>query len=1003
MRPGILLLLIISFSSAAQQSVKLSQTRQNSDDIRNAWEDGRYRAVLSMTSNLAETGPVPEELYFMEACASARLKTGDAEKKLLAYMDRFPFATGMNRARYELALFYYQSKKYPDAAQAFDQVDFEPFTKELRHAGLFYWGYSLFSQKKLKEAKIRFDQLKLTDGIYGPAASYYSGFAAFTSGDFEASLADFQRIQNEESYKDVVPYLIAGSLQRLGRYDELLRYTSGLDKSRDIQNFEEITLLVSEATFSKGQYAAAAEGYNQYLKSKRTIDRSVLFRAGYSNFQLSAFPEAIGYLKQVASEQDSAGTYAAYYLGVSYLKTAQKPFALTAFQTCIRSKFSDKSLLTESRYQEAKLLYDLGRPDEAIERMENFVASEKGSAYAGELAELLSGAYVNANNYHKAISYIETLSLRTPSSNRAYQKAALYYGFEFYNKGNYEQALNYFGKSLDFPLDESLVFEASVWSGEAHSSLAAWEASIPFYEKVISASARATADQLLRARYGLGYARFNIRDYERSLISFREFTLKAPKTDPRLTDAQLRLGDCYYVSKSYQAAYDQYRRAADAGKSGSDYALMQSGVMLGILGKNAEGIRLLEETLRKYPYSVYWDEAIFQKAQLEFEESGYLQAANGYSALISRKPGSRFVPFAFVRRAAALFNLKEYDKTASDYIKVLKDYPAHPAAQDVLLPLQEALNLAGRGGEFAGLLSEFKERNPGASGIESVEFEAARNLYLNQEYEGAIKLFVSYLSSYPESVRRTEAKFLQAESYYRTKDFKNALAGYYEIAGDEKFSSAARVNARIAELESRSSDWEKAIAAFRNLLRLSSTPKDRYNAWGGLMDGYYLLGKYDSAIVYSDKILAESGTSASLQHRASLMAGKVFQARGDFERATDEFISTINDAQDEYGAEAKYRLAEIYFNSKNHRQCYETILSLNRDYSPHIEWVGKGFLLLSESFVATGEIFQARATLQSLDKFPLESVRLEARRRLSLLDAQEKQQKSVPSDSTDHE
>jgi len=1002
-RPGILLLLFISFSLAAQQSVRLERNRQLSEDMKDAWQDGRYRAVLSMTAELAESGPVPEELYFMEVCASARLRTGDAEKKLLAYIDRFPFGTGLNRVWYELGLLYYQTKKYPDAALTFNQVDFDPLTKEMRHAGLFYWGYSLFSQKKLAEAKIRFDQLKLTDGVYGPAASYYAGFAAFTNGDFESALGDFQRIQNEESYIDVVPYLITSSLQRLGRFDELIRYAAALDKSRDIQNFEEITLLVSEATFSKGQFSTAAEGYNKYLKTKRSVDRNVMYRAGYSNFQLGAFNEAIGYFKQVASEQDSTGAYAAYYLGVAYLKTAQKPFALTAFQTCIRSKFSDKSLLTESRYQEAKLLYDLGRPDEAIERMENFVTAEQGSGYASELAELLSGAYVNANHYHKAISYIETLSLRTPSSNRAYQKAALFYGFEFYNKGEYEQALNFFRKSLDFPLDESLVFEASVWAGEAHSSRAAWEEAIPFYEKVILASSRAAADQTLRARYGLGYARFNVKDYERSLISFREFTTKAPKNDPRLTDAQIRLGDCYYVSKSYQAAYDQYRRAADSGKSGSDYAMMQSGVMLGISGKNKDGIRLMEEMLKKYPYSVYWDEAIFQKSQLEFEESGYLQAANGYSALISRKPGSRFVPFAHVRRAAALFNLKEYDKTASDYIKVLKDFPGHPAAQDILLPLQEALNLAGRGAEFAGLLTDFKERNPGATGIESVEFEAARNLYLNQDYSGAIKSFTSFIGSYPESLRLVEAKFLRAESYYRIRDVKNALSGYYEIAPDEKFNNAARVNARIAELESRAADWEKATAAFRNLLRLSSTPKDRYNAWAGLMDGYYLLGKYDSALSYSEKLLSESGTSPSLQHRASLLSGKVYQSQGDFERAMDQFITTINEAQDEYGAEAKYRLAEIYFNQKNHRQCYETILSLNRDYSPHTEWVGKGFLLLSESFIATGETFQARATLQSLDKFPLESVREQAKRRLALMDAEEKRSQTIPTDSTDHE
>lgn len=1003
MRFFTLILLFLSCSIYAQQSVRLQREEQLKDDIRSAWQQGQYRAVLSMVRASSTGGRLSEPIAFMDACASARLKTSDAEKKLMDYMDGYPFASGVNLARYELGVLFYQQKKYPDAALSFSAVDFSALEKNLRQTGLFYWGYSLFSQKKLQEARVQFDQLKLTDGEFAPASNYYSGFASFTEGNFEATLQDFRRIQQQDSYAKVVPYLIASCLYRLGRNDELMTYAASIEKAEDIQYADEIQLLVAEASYAKGQYGTAIQGYNQYLKTKRSADKGVLFRAGLAHFQVSKFTEAAGYLKQIASDKDTTGVYAAYHLGLSYLKTAQKPFALSAFQTCIRSSFATGDLLTESNYQEAKLLYDLGRPDEAIDRMEAFVASNPSSSSSGELGELLSGAYVNANHYHKAITHIESLKVRTPAANRAYQKAALYYGFEFYNKGLLDEAMSYFKKSMDFPLDETLMFEAAVWSGEVLSSQAKWEESYAYYEKVVSASARALPEQTLRARYGLAYARFNAQDYERALINFREFLAKAPKTDSRFSDAQIRLGDCYYVSKSYQLAYDQYRRAADSGRSGADYALMQAGVMLGILHKNPEGIQVLEDMIKRYPQSVYWDEALFQKAQLEFEESRYQQSASGYALLITRKPASRFVPYAYVRRAAAQFNLKDYDKSAANYITVLQEYPGHPAAQDILLPLQESLNLAGRGDEFSGLLAQFKSKNPSAAGLENVEFESARNLYLNQDYARAIASLTSYIQSYPESTRLTEAKFLRAECYYRQKDSGNALSGYYEIVGEEKFLNAARVQSRIAELESKGSNWEKSVEAFRGLIRLSASPKDTYTAWAGLMDGYFLLGKYDSAMVYSEKILADAGTSTLLQHRASLMTGRVYHALGDFEKAKDGYIMTINEAQDEYGAQAKYYLAEIHFEQKNYKQCYETVLSLNRDYAPHTEWVGKGFLLLAESFVATGEIFQAKATLQSLEKFPLPFVREEALRRLEKINAEELKIKTEPTDSTDHD
>ena len=993
----------MTIAAVAQQPIRLQGEWQSIDDLRAAWTQGQHQAVISFAARQAARRDLTEEEQFMEACAAARLRTGDAESKLLRFLDTWPSSPRLNQVRYERAALYYNLKRYTEASAVFNEVDLGMLDKDLRQSGLFFRGYSLFSQKRLKESKLYFDQIKLSGGLYGPASGYYAGIAAYSEGDSETALQDFRRIQSQKEYEEVVPYLIGSCLLRLNRFDELIEFAANLDKARNIQDFDEIHLLVAEANFSKGDFEKSVIGYDQYLNNRRSADRLVFYRAGLANFKVSKFNEAAGFLKQAASDEDSIGVFAAYHLGLSYLKITQKPFALSAFQTCARSRFTNPEVMMESRYQEAKLLYDIGRPDVAIDKMESFVADYPSSFYLNEIGELLSGAYVNASHYHKAITHIESLQKRTPAADRAYQKAALYYGFEFYNKGDLQQAISFFKKSLEYPLDEPLVFEASLWIGEALCAESKWSESVPFYEKIIFASARASQEQMLKARYGLGYARFNTKDYERASIQFREFLAKVIWNDPRISDAQIRLGDSYYVMRSYQQAYEQYKRVADAGKNSADYGMMQAGVMLGILHKNRDGINLLDQMIKKFPQSVFWDEGIYHRSQLEFEESAYEQAVSGYTLLLNRKPASRFVPFSLVRRAAAYFNLKNYDQSAADYIKVLQQYPDHPAAQDILLPLQESLNLAGRGEEFSHLLGEFKKQNPDATGFENVEFETARNLYLNQEYNKAIVALNGFIKSYNDSPFLTEARFLRAESWYRQKDFSNALQGYYEISGDEKFTNAPRVSSRIAELESKSSNWENAINAFRKWMRLSASPKDTYNAWAGLMDGYFITGVYDSALFYSEKILAESGPGASLQHRAQLMNGKVYQALGDFEKAKDGYISTINEAQDEFGAQAKYYLAEIHFIQKNHRQCYETVLSLNRDYAPHTEWIGKGYLLLAESFLATGETFQAKATLQSLDQFPLPVVREEALRKLEKISKEELKKKTEPSDSTDHD
>ena len=114
----------------------------------------------------------------------------------------------------------------------------------------------------------------------------------------------------------------------------------------------------------------------------------------------------------------------------------------------------------------------------------------------------------------------------------------------------------------------------------------------------------------------------------------------------------------------------------------------------------------------------------------------------------------------------------------------------------------------------------------------------------------------------------------------------------------------------------------------------------------------------------------------------------------NFETAKDEFLNTLNTAQDEYGAEAKYLLARILYQQKEYKQSYETLLGLTEDFSAYDEWVGKAFLLMADNFLAMDQVFQARATLQSLvDNFPLQPVKDAAAAKIKEIDRVEAEKK----------
>jgi tetratricopeptide (TPR) repeat protein len=959
-----------------------------------------FRAVLpAIHSFEKDYGQASAELRYYEAISTARLGQKDAEQKLEQFGVDFPAHARVATTRFEAASLSYRNRNYQKTVDQLSALDFGKLSRSQDVESRFMLGYSYFNLKKLSDALSHFNLIKAGENMYGPAASYYAAYIELNNNELDAALRDLQRIEKQSSYTAVVPYLKAQVLNKQGKDDELIAYGAAVASQSGVQNIEDINLLVSEAHFRKKNYAKAIEGYNQYLKGKSVADRGVLFRAGFANFSSGQMKEAVEQFKKVASNKDSVGVYASYYLGISYLKTNQKPLALTAFQVAKNFK-KDPRLAQESSFQSAKLLYDVGRADEAIDEMEAYQAQYATSEHYNEISEMLSSAYVNASSYHKAISHIEAMQKRTPSVDKAYQKATYLYGTEYYNKSEYPKAIEYFEKSLAFPFDTEYAAKAALWAGECLAVAGEWAKAAPYYEKGLAF--KPETETQARLRFGQGYTRFNQQQYEQALYSFKEYVRTAPKNDAELGNGYVRLADCYYVSKQYAEALSNYKNAYLLGRSDQDYAHLQAGVVAGILEKNTEALNEFDVMLRAFPNSPYWDEGMYQRAQVEFKAGNYAGALANFSQLIVKRPTSRFVPYAYSRRAAAYFNMKEYSKSANDYILLLEQYANHPAAQKILLSLQESLNMAGRTTEFDKYLALAKQHNVDPKGLESVTFESGKNLYLNQNYQQAISSLTSFVNGYPESPLVTEARYYRAESFYRMKDFTKAADGYREIINDEKFGFANKVAGRLAELEFRLGRYEAAIDANRKLNKLAVNSKEKFNSWIGLMDAFYLLASYDSSQAYSNRLLNDGGVSATTQNRAALVLGKIAMAKGDYESAKDEFLTIVNNSTDEYGAEAKYRIGEIQYLTKAHKPCYETLVALNKDYSAYPAWVGKGFLLLADNFIVQGDLFNARATLASLEKFPIETVKEEARLKLKQLDQTEQAKEKVAQDSIDN-
>jgi len=936
------------------------------------------------------------EFYY--AVSGLYLSHPDAEGLILDFAEQHPAHPRAAVAYFELGKFYFDQKEYEAAIRYFQQVAPNNLTNEQRAESDFKLGYSYFEQKAYDKARILFDRNKKEQSQYKYASAYYAGYLGYRAGDYAAARADLAVAEQNDAYKPVVPAVVTQIYYKEGNYDGLIEYASrALKTSPAPQNADEIQLLLGDAYYQKGQYKEAAESFDRYAAvHKSRIEPALQYKIGFANYKMGDYKGAINSLKNVAVRRDSLGQNAAYHLGLSYIQVGQKPQAVTAFDAARQGTF-DKNIAENATLKLGQVQYELGNLPEVIAVLRDFRKRFPRSKNLGTVDELLSTSFLTSTDYAQALAYLESLDDRSDKLNATYQRVAYAQAATLYNNGNYAEALPLLDKSLQFPADDGLRAAAQVLRGEIYSVGQQYPDAINAYV----AAARSVrqggvsaeeADFEQKARYGLGYAYYNTKQYDRARPQFQAYLndKSAKPTDPNYYDATLRLADTYYVAKSYSQALDLYDKVIAANASDKDYAYYQKGRTLGLMGRREEAASTLSALLKTNPNSRYAEEAVFQQGQLSFEAGEYQPAVAAFTKLLDNRPNSPLVPQALQKRGVAYANLEQQDKAVLDFQRVLADFPRSEAAAQALYSLQESLTALGRTEEFDAVLASFKAQNPGSKATESVEFEAAKSLYLAEKYQPAILRLESYLKQYPSTALGPDARFFLADSYLKTGDKQQGLTRLRAVVAEGKSEFVNRAVGRLADLEFENKNYAEAAKYYERLRSASNNRREVANATLGHMRSLYESGDYAGTRRVAGELRSQAGATANATNAALLYLGKASYREGNFDQAATELAAAVAAApNDVNGAEAQYFLAETFFKQKKNEEAIAAALKVNSDFSSYALWQGRAFLLVADIYAADGDNFQARGTLNSIidNNFPVAEIVEGAKQRLKTLGA----------------
>ncbi|WP_258104968.1 tetratricopeptide repeat protein [Marinoscillum sp. MHG1-6] len=960
--------ILFAFQVISVQSQSLIREQAGDDLYQNglaAYEEGSYKTAVLLLKEYVTLGNEnqikPEANFYL---AMANLKEGESAggKALKDFAESNRNHPLSSEANLQLGNIEFAKEEYKQAALHYARVSTDLLSTSELLEMTFKRGYAQMQLGNNKQAVKDFTQVTYYQKDYYEEAVYYSGLIYSNEGDYEAALNVLEGA--DKSDWPLVQELIANIYFQTGQYDELIRYAAPKlsDKPTDLN--KTLYRLMGEAYYLKKEYSGAAKYLQKHLElSSNKMDVDGYFKLGYSYYKTQKDQQAIDAFKLAALNEDGLGQASSYYLGQLYVKRGNYKYALSAFQTVKGIEGGDPKLVEESTFLVGKIGYTTGQYSDAIMALQNFNATYPNSPWSIESAEILTQAYLHTSDYDRALSYIEGLGKRSPIIMESYQRICLLKGQQLFNDSDFSNAISFFNKSLSFKVNPEITLQAYYLNGEAKSMVGDIAGAKQAY--VNCRGLGSGSKWSILSTYGLGYLAYNEKKYAEATNYFKSFVQVIPSDHKFYADAKLRLADCYFVQKDYSQAIRNYQGLLNDTRVTKDYINYQLGLTYALNADYDKARQSFRSVINFSGKSEYKDNAIFQSAETYITEAKFSNAVGELDRLIGGFPESSLIPFAYNKRALCYLNLNQNEAALSDYRWILDHHISHQVANDALLGFQE---LNKRGLSTPGLdqyMSEYEQANPDDSSLEVLTFEGSKTKYYAQDYPGAIISFKSFLNKYATSSFQVDAQYFLADSYYRIEDWSNAAKEFSKLTSTNNSYRSRCLDKRGKSLLILG-DLDEAAKNYQQLLSISSNRKEVFLAREGLMKMHFAKNNLDSVVYYADLILNADWLPPGVAEGVYLTKGKALFFQGEYSLSTDEFIKVLNGPIDATSAEAKYYVAKAYYQKKQYGPSLETLFDLNKNYGSYPEWIGRSFLLIADNYIATDELLQAKATLNSI-------------------------------------
>lgn len=964
----VLLYLAGTASISGQQSAIYTHSLSDFDNAVLLYKNKQYQSAQIIFERIKQTD-ISQDIqadcaYYIGICA-IHLNQSNADEIMEKFVADYPTSSKQNQAYIEVAQYYFQQGKFPQALQYFDKVDESALTYEETEKFTFQKGYAYFTAGNKKEATNYFNKV-INAAAYGSQAKYYLGFMAYEGDNYKEANKYFDQVSGEEKYKEKLSYFKADMHFKLGEFQKAIDAGIGAMPKSNASEKSELNKIIGESYFNLQQYDKALPYLSSYKGKKGKWSNTDFYQLGYTYFQQKEYENAITQFNKIIDGKDFVAQNGYYHLGECYFKTDKKQQALNAFKSASEMDF-DKKIQEDANLNYAKLSYEIGNSYQAVpDVLSSFLYKYPNSPSKNEIETLLINSYITSKNYAAALTLLEKNN--SAESKVAYQKVLFYRGIELYTDGNYQEALKMFKKSITSQRNEKITARATFWKGETEYVLDNFNEALLSFKQFDGYTEAKTTPEFKNINYNIAYAYFKQKEYEQAGNYFQKFIDGSKDDKVRLNDSYLRLGDSRFVSAKYWPAMDAYNKAIEMKAIDADYAAFQKALSYGFVSRNDKKIEDFNKFLQNFKTSQYRDDALFELGNTYVTENKTDLAVKTYDQLLIEFKNGSFASKAILRQGLVYYNGQKDELAIAKFKKVASEYPRTPEALEAVSTARLIYMDNGKVEEYATWVRTLDFVEVSDADLDNDTYEVAEKQYLQNNTKQAIATLSGYVSKFPDGIHALKANFYLAQSYYTDGLESNAVPNYEYVVNKPRSEYTEQSLARLCEIHLKKEDYIKAVPVLQRLETEADFPQNVTFAQANLMRAYYNQKEYPNAVVYADKVLVNPKTDNKVKSDAQIIVARAAIQVNDEAKACVAYAKLQTIAKGELAAEALYY--DAYFKNKEgkYEDSNKTVQKLAKDYSGYKYFGAKGLIVMAKNYYQLKDNFSATSILDSVIK-----------------------------------